>query len=271
MKDLKIVFEAKNEGASSAPSSSEEVNEIVRLLQDAIPVLLQDAQRRASEPASQYDADIREYGQVVGRPVEQGDSWLYAYIFVKGSEARRKAWAEDMEDRVNAQEARALLQSLATASICLPSNAEVKLRPRVQAALADYLGKQGDISAFFVEGMAYNAENEQGEDISREMLQNYEALRGKGGENEWARLLGWYVDTFINAVEGLPHWAKGMNKASQYAIIGELLEKAGALEGCKGAEWVQTRWNTMKKGEKVRCLTNWENAYRRITSEEKKE
>ena len=215
----------------------------------------------ASEPASRYAADIREYEQVVGRQAEQGDSWLYAYIFVKESEARRVEWHKRASAYKELNEAKALLERAGAVELTTASKAKVSLGSRasewMQAKISEELAAAAEEPIFYFEGLEkWGGENEGGDTIADIAAQHYETLRGNG-KGEWARLLGMYVDSFLRDI---PAWAEGLNDADKYTIVGKLLEKGGALAGCKGADWVQYNWRRMKKGEKVSQLKHWREA-----------
>lgn len=213
----------------------------------------------ASEPASRYAADIREYEQVVGRQAKQGDTWLYTYIFVKQAEARRVAWYKRASTYKELKEAKGLLERAGAVELRAGSGASVSLgegaSELMQTTINEELAAAAEGPIFFFEGLEkWGSENEEGDNLADIGAKHYETLRGKKGRGEWARLLGMYVDTFLRDI---PAWAEGLNDADKCTIVGELLERSGALAGCKGAEWVKENWSIKNKGEKVHAVKDW--------------
>ena len=86
-------------------------------------------------------------------------------------------------------------------------------------------------------------------------VKRFEKQRGKAGKGKNAQRLGVYVNAFLDCEA--PAWAAALNQSARYRVIGELLERAGVLERCKGPAWVKNNWSSMDKGDKANQVAKW--------------
>ena len=230
---------------------------------------------QANEPVSAKKAaaeTLREYkAALLANSIQwdgdRGDSWLQAYAMMKAYENGREAAYEKAKRNIALARCRETLLGEQAVSIeGKNSNADMGREGRdwLLEKIEQYF-ESGEwvIYEFYLHGEAGYEDEIRSEDAvdpwifkqQEAFIKRFEKQRGKVGKGKNAQRLGAYVNAFLDCEA--PAWAAALNQSVRYRVIGELLERAGVLERCRGAAWVKNNWGSMDKGDKANQVAKW--------------
>ena len=230
---------------------------------------------QASEPASAEKtaaATLREYkAALLANSIQwdgdKGDSWLQAYAMMKAYEHGREAAYEKAKRNIALARCReTLLEEQAVRIVGNNSSADMGREGRdwLLEKIEQYF-ESGEwiIYEFYLHGAAGYEDEIRSEDAmdpwifkqQEAFIKRFEKQRGKAGKGKNAQRLGVYVNAFLDCEA--PAWAAALNQSARYRVIGELLERAGVLERCKGAAWVKNNWKEMWPADKAKQVRHW--------------